>query len=1143
MSDLYDIKISVRSSVKLLLEIKGLLSMKPNRERLFRDTVFELWLDIQSHKNDSHMMHYVFQHQASAEFIKGLDDQDGTFFQDDQCREKCMEQHNKMCGDTEDGTFVDKVVGKICPKINRMSVDDGDGVLDSQTKDVIEEAAMLPTMSSNSPQAGNVAVFEFFAEFDALKKEVLLIKRRKDDEFDELTKRSSKLETSKTFVKFKKLLTNDLCTENESSDCNPKKSDGGVTIEEKTKFSSQHNDSSNHIGGVSSEAKASSSSAHPGNDEDVSHLDDNMEIDGQNAKDGYSNSQHNLHLLIKALGTKIENSSIDSVVVVPPKVDDPMLRTIKPKDDFDEADVDSYDDDYMSLFNDEEQPAKSSLNDLELQQEPDKVDVKDGILEQQAIADKGKTTVIQETVGVTVDEGPSLGRGLGTLKFKKKNYERALRNYIQLQFPTKRKTRLKKTDDIVMPFDLEDISGQPRNRSINHIMTHDPFVENLSRPDGCKSDKVTVPEYMSAFITNKDLPEYWFPWGKRDIVIDRSFWLRLSCLNIGKSGWLTDQHLDLWIDLMWSLRPPEADWAIIRPHFSACILNRMMSDYFLNGHMYPLPWIAVEKVYFLVNEPKEHWCLTELEIRTGVVTFYDSLGWAGRSRRLLAFNSQPKSDKILLGFGVRPGTLDLTIIKVAYPRGGHRSWYVSVFTLSSMDWKKLDNDCLPRESIRFKCSSQVVIGRLIFWAGHERFVSDDGHVVFKKHLLVSFDLIGHSFKVHDIDVVFRDGLTVPMCLSSLGNSLILFGSMDETDFYLFVHSFCMLAKVAGTLSLHVKLNSMSSPSSPKFKVILVYEEIKCGVLLPKNISQKNFVRYVRKKFNVEDNKELLLSYNIGSNSFNIIDEDDVDFFLKAVLESGDVVMSVFIKSTEKTVEVTPSKPLDIDLNIPLFHEPVTHEWMKNSLNYLPPTPHAPILDLKSITTSHHGVKFSAKKIADKEACMYEIGLKCITEGYEYKVVRSCPERYAVECVHLDCYWYIFTRRIKKENGFRVTYINDNHTCPKTQFYPNHRNATTKMLCQLIILKFRDVTRVYRPKDIINDLNIEFNIDVSYKRAWKGKQLALKSNQGDPISSFAQLPYYCYNLKLANKNTITHIDTDHEGRFKMLSIAFGAAVRI
>ncbi|GJV20120.1 phospholipase-like protein [Tanacetum coccineum] len=656
MFDLYDVKISVRSIVKLLPEIKGLLSMKPNHERLFRDTIFGPWLDIQSYENNSHMMHYVFQHQvsisnlrlncppiifhigdhwlefgrkefclitgfrfahfsekhgpmstffdryfsenktrngfkkingfdllnvlkdkktwlnmldeddvrlclliaselvfmgkekrnfltkhimwlvddfdawndfpwgeymwekfynrtvtvvsrhtehhlaelkknlnfsgtynlygfawhsrktfgklkispketsqawfkASAEFIKGLDDQDNTFFQDDKGREKCIEQHNGMCGDTEDGTFVDGVVGKICPKMNRMLVDDGDGVLDSQSDD---RDGVLDSQT---------------------KDEVLLIKRRKDDKFDELTKIFSKLETSETFVKEAKLFFPSIV-------------------------------SSHPIGGVSSEAKASSSSAHPGNDEDVSHLDDNMEIDGQNAKDGYSNSQHHLHLLIKALGTKIENPSID--VVVPPKVDDPMLRTIKPKDDFDEADVDSYDDDYMSLFNDEEQPAKSSLNDLELQREPDIVDVKDGILEQQANADKGKTTVIQETVRVIVEERPSLRRHCVAFRFR---------------------------------------------------------------------------------------------------------------------GWLTDQHLDLWIDLMWSLRPPEADWAIVSPHFSTCILNGMMQDYFSNGHMYPLPWIAVEKVYFPVNEPKEHWCLAQLEIRTGVVTFYDSLGWAGGSRR------------------------------------------------------------------------------------------------------------------------------------------------------------------------------------------------------------------------------------------------------------------------------------------------------------------------------------------------------------------------------------------------------------------------------------------------------------------------------------------------------------------------------
>nr|GEU85586.1 reverse transcriptase domain-containing protein [Tanacetum cinerariifolium] len=508
--------------------------------------------------------------KASTKFIKGLDDQDGIFFQDDQV-------------DDEDGVLDSQ-------SNNR------DGVLDSQTKDDTEEAAMLPTMSSNGPQVGN--------------------------------------------------------------------------------------------------AVALSSYAHPGNDEDVSHLDDNIEIDGQNAKDGYSNSQHHVHLLIKALGNKIEILSID--VVVPPKVDYLMLRTIKPKDDFDEANVDSYDDDYMLLFNVEEQPAKSSLNDMELHQEPDKVDV-------------------------TVEEGPSLGRGLGTLKFKKKNCQCTLIPKYVLR------------------------SAQIRKKKM---------AMSLKSPFGQQSDTTSVP-------------------------IKRKTWLK-------------------------------------------------------------------------------------------------------------------KTDDIELPFDLEAG-------------GSRRRW-----------WRRMKK-VLPEKLTLYLLMHGI------------------------------FDSKGISANDYKITYNYASFL-----------------------FQASLYGHCGIwAKVAGTL-FNLEQHVVSSPSSLKLKGILVYEEIKCGVLLPKNISQKNFVRYVRKKFNVDDNIELLLSYNIGSNSFNIIDEDDVDFFLKEVLESGDVVMSVFIKSTKKIVEVTPSKPLDIDLNIPLFHRPVTHEWIKNSLNYLPPTPHAHILDLKSITTSHHGVKFSAKKqFADKEACMYE----------------------------------------------------------------------------------------------------------------------------------------------------------------------------
>ncbi|GJU71290.1 phospholipase-like protein, partial [Tanacetum coccineum] len=62
-NDLYDVKIIVRSSVKLLKEIKDLLKKNPTRQRLFRRTVFGPWLDILSHDNDNHLMHYVLHHQ------------------------------------------------------------------------------------------------------------------------------------------------------------------------------------------------------------------------------------------------------------------------------------------------------------------------------------------------------------------------------------------------------------------------------------------------------------------------------------------------------------------------------------------------------------------------------------------------------------------------------------------------------------------------------------------------------------------------------------------------------------------------------------------------------------------------------------------------------------------------------------------------------------------------------------------------------------------------------------------------------------------------------------------------------------------------------------------------------------------------
>ncbi|GJV66376.1 hypothetical protein Tco_1477204 [Tanacetum coccineum] len=57
----------------------------------------------------------------------------------------------------------------------------------------------------------------------------------------------------------------------------------------------------------------------------------------------------------------------------------------------------------------------------------------------------------------------------------------------------------------------------------------------------------------------------------------------------------------------------------------------------------------------------------------------------------------------------------------------------------------------------------------------------------------------------------------------------------------------------------------------------------------------------------------------------------------------------------------------------------------------------------------------------------------------------------------------------------------------------------------------------------------------------GRNIALKMMNGSHEDSFSQLSYYCYNLKLANEGTVTHIHTDADGRFEMLYVGFGFAV--
>ncbi|GJU61680.1 ulp1 protease family, C-terminal catalytic domain-containing protein [Tanacetum coccineum] len=164
---------------------------------------------------------------------------------------------------------------------------------------------------------------------------------------------------------------------------------------------------------------------------------------------------------------------------------------------------------------------------------------------------------------------------------------------------------------------------QPDSTELNHKVraTHNK-VKKRCLPLTVLDGKV-IPPWTEE---NKE-KFFYFPWANDGSFVYSKFWE--SFLGIGKErrGWLSDTRLGLWVLYLWYYRPAEADWAIAGPFFNTFMLGKKLSCCYADGVTYDVPWFAqsVEKVYFPINAEDVHWILAELHIRSGVVTFYNSL--------------------------------------------------------------------------------------------------------------------------------------------------------------------------------------------------------------------------------------------------------------------------------------------------------------------------------------------------------------------------------------------------------------------------------------------------------------------------------------------------------------------------------------
>ncbi|GJX28122.1 phospholipase-like protein [Tanacetum coccineum] len=121
-----------------------------------------------------------------------------------------------------------------------------------------------------------------------------------------------------------------------------------------------------------------------------------------------------------------------------------------------------------------------------------------------------------------------------------------------------------------------------------------PWVEDLSRSFH-SLDTVWLTSDIERFISREGKIKCKFPWSD-DYNVGRNFWLTLVFLDPTRKGWLSEEHINLWVDYMRHGRPDNANWAMLSCYFVHILLQNSTPLFYANGDKYATLWSDVDQV-------------------------------------------------------------------------------------------------------------------------------------------------------------------------------------------------------------------------------------------------------------------------------------------------------------------------------------------------------------------------------------------------------------------------------------------------------------------------------------------------------------------------------------------------------------------
>ncbi|CAL8174677.1 unnamed protein product [Prunus armeniaca] len=178
---------------------------------------------------------------------------------------------------------------------------------------------------------------------------------------------------------------------------------------------------------------------------------------------------------------------------------------------------------------------------------------------------------------------------------------------------------------------------------------------------------------------------------------------------------------------------------------------------------------------------------------------------------------------------------------------------------------------------------------------------------------------------------------------------------------------------------------------------------------------------------------------------------------------------------------------------------------------------------------------------NKIALIKTLCLAAVRGHFRFRTVQSGKRRLCVRCWQLPCPWRLRAYKFGLHE-FRVVKYDPFHECDLRYLSSHHPQASTRLLSDFVKRRFKDSRTIYTAGDIIKDVRQNFGVTISYSKAWRSRELALKIIRGSAEESYALLPSYCYVLERTNPGTLTYIETDAANHFLYFFMSIGACIR-